>query len=58
MELIMLAIRRRTEVVGAFQDGKFAVMLFGVRLRQVVSTDWGTRKYMSMDWLQHQGMEA
>ncbi len=54
----MLAIRRRTRVVGAFPDGKFAVMLFGVPLRQVVSTHWVTRTYMSMDWLQHQDMEA
>ena len=58
MELIRLAIRRRTRVVGAFPDGKSAVMLFGVRLRQVGSTHWVTRKYMSMDWLKHQDMEA
>ena len=54
----MLAIRRRTRVVGALPDGESAVMLFGVRLRQGVSTHWGTRKYMSMHWLQHQDMEA
>ena len=54
----MLAIRRRTGVVGAFPDGKSAVMLFGSGLQQVVSTHWGTRKYMSMDWLQNQDMEA
>ena len=54
----MLAIRRRTRVIGAFPDGKSAVMLLGVRLRQVVSTHWGARKYMSMDWLKHRDMEA
>ena len=53
----MLAIRRHTRVVGAFPDGKSAVMLFGVRLWQVASTHWGTRKYMSMDWLKHQDMD-
>ena len=54
----MLAVRRRTRVFGAFPDGESAVMLFGVRLRQVVSTHWGTRKYMSMDWLKDQDMDA
>ena len=34
----MLAILRRTGVVGAFPDGKSAVMVFGLRLQQVVST--------------------
>ena len=54
----MVAIRRRTRVIGSLPDGKSAVMLLGVRLRLGVSTHWGTRKYMSMDWLQHQDMEA
>ena len=54
----MLAVRRRIRIVGALPDGKCGCMLFGVRLRRVVSTHWGTRKYMSMDWLQRQDMEA
>jgi len=54
----MLPIRRRTRVFGAFPDGKSAVMLFSVRLRQVVSTHWGNGKFMSMDWLKHQDMKA
>jgi len=54
----MLAIRRRTRVIGVCLDGKSAVMLFGVWLRQVASTHWGTRKYMSMDWLKDQDMDA
>ena len=54
----MLAIRRRTRDVGAIPDGKSAVMLFGAWLRQVGSTLWVTRKYMSMDWLKHQDMDA
>ena len=54
----MLAVRRRTRVVGAFPAGESAVMLVSVRLRQVVSTQWGTCKYMSMAWLKHQDMEA
>ena len=58
MERLMREIRRRTKVVGAFPDGESAVMLVGARLRHVASTAWGTRKYMSMDWLKQQDLEA
>jgi transposase-like protein len=58
MERIMREIRRRTKVVGAFPDGESALMLVGARLRHIASTHWGTRKYMSMDWLQQQDMET
>lgn len=54
----MLAVRGPTRVVGAFPARESAVMLVSVRLRQVVSTQWGTEKYMSMAWLKHQDMEA
>ena len=58
MALIMPTIRRSTRVVGTFPDGKSAVVLVSIRLRQVVGTQWGTLKYMSMDWLKHRDMEA
>lgn len=58
MERIMREIRRRTKVVGAFPDGESALMLVSARLRHVASTHWGTRKYMSMDWLQQHDVEA
>ena len=58
MELIMLAIRRRTRVVSALPDVEYVVMLFGVRPQQVISTHWGTGTYVSKDWLKHQDMEA
>jgi len=58
MERIMREIRRRTRVVGAFPDGESAVMLVGARLRHISGTQWGTRRYMSMDWLRQQDMEA
>ena len=58
LERIMREIRRRTRVVGAFPDGESAVMLVGARLRHIASTNWGTRKYMSMDWLRQQDMET
>ena len=58
MELIMLAIRRRTRVVSALPDGECVVMLFGLTPQQVISTHWGAGKYRSKDWLKHKDMEA
>lgn len=51
LERIMREIRRRTRVVGAFPDGKSALMLVAARLRHVASTKWGTRRYLNMDRL-------
>jgi putative transposase len=58
MERIMREIRRRTRVVGAFPDGNSAVMLVAARLRHIASSKWGVRKYVSMDWLKQQDLEA
>ncbi|MEO1530407.1 MAG: transposase, partial [Planctomycetota bacterium] len=51
LERIMKEIRRRTRVVGAFPDGKSALMLVAARLRHVAGTKWGTRRYLDMDRL-------
>lgn len=51
MERMMREIRRRTRVVGAFPDGKSAVMLAAARLRHIAGTKWGSRRYMSMECL-------
>jgi putative transposase len=51
-ERIMREIRRRTRVVGAFPDGRSALMLVAARLRHVSSTVWGTRRYLDMTRLQ------
>ena len=51
LERINREIRRRTRVVGAFPDGNSALMLVAARLRHIVSTKWGTRKYMDMEKL-------
>ena len=51
LERIMREIRRRTRVVGAFPDGKSALMLVAARLRHVAGTRWGTRKYLDMSRL-------
>ncbi len=51
LERIMREIRRRTRVVGAFPDGKSALMLVAARLRHISGTKWGTRRYLDMDRL-------
>jgi transposase-like protein len=51
LERIMKEIRRRTRVVGAFPDGRSALMLVASRLRQIAGTKWGTRRYLDMDRL-------
>ena len=58
LERIMREIRRRTRVVGAFPDGESAVMLVAARLRHIASSKWGIRKYVSMEWLREQELEA
>lgn len=45
-------IRRRTRVVGTFPDGNSALMLVCARLRHVVSSQWGCKKYMNMKHLE------
>lgn len=51
LERLMREIRRRTRVVGAFPDGRSALMLVAARLRHVAGTHWGTRKYLDMSRL-------
>ena len=43
--------KRRTRVIGAFSDGKSALMLVCARLRHVAGTQWGTKLYMNMEHL-------
>jgi transposase-like protein len=51
LERSMGEIRRRTPVVGAFPDGKSALMLAAARLRHIAGTKWGTKRYLKMDLL-------
>jgi putative transposase len=44
----MREIRRRTRVVGAFPDGKSALMLVAARLRHIAGTRWGVKRYLDM----------
>jgi putative transposase len=58
MERLLKEARRRTKVVGAFPDGKSALMLVAARLRHVSATSWGLRKYMNMRLLEMQEKQA
>ena len=51
IERIMLGIRRRTRVVGAFPDGNSALMLVCARLRHAAASNWGEKRYLVMDKL-------
>ena len=48
---LLREVRRRTRAVGAFPDGKSALMLAAARLRHVAGTKWGTRRYLDMNRL-------
>ena len=41
-------IRRRTRVVGAFPDGRSALMLVTARLKYVAESEWGSRHYLDV----------
>ena len=51
IERLNREIRRRTRV-GTFPDGNSALMLVCARLRHVVGTQWGNKKYMNMKHLE------
>ena len=51
-ECLNREIHRRTRVVGTFPDGYSALMLVCARLRHVVSSQWGCKKYMNMKHLE------
>jgi transposase-like protein len=54
----MREIRRRTRVVGAFQDGRSALILVAARLRHIAGTRWGAKRYLDMDRLREQEQET
>jgi transposase-like protein len=57
LERIMREIRRRSRVVGCFPDGNSALMLAAARLRHIVGTKWGTKRYMNMNRITEQQVE-
>lgn len=51
IERLNREIRRRTRVVGAFPDGKSALMLVTARLKYVAESKWGSRRYLDVTLL-------
>lgn len=51
-------IRRRTRVVGTFPDGKSALMLVCARLRYVSGKEWGSKRYLCMNYLTEAATEV
>lgn len=49
LERVNKEIKRRTRSVGAFPDGNSALMLVCARLQYVAQSQWGTRRYMSIE---------
>ena len=54
IERLNREIRRRTRVVGAFPDGKSALMLVATRLKYVADSEWGSRRYLDVSLLKEQ----
>ena len=52
IERLNRGIRRRTRVVGAFPDGRAALMLVTVRLKYIVENERGRRRYLDVSLLE------
>ncbi|MEL7645281.1 MAG: transposase [Anaerolineaceae bacterium] len=52
MERLNREIRCRTRTVGAFPDGRSALMLVCARLRYMEQSGWGQKTYLSMQHLE------
>ena len=51
IERLNREIRRRACVVGAFPDGRSALMLVTARLKYVADSEWGSRRYLDVSLL-------
>lgn len=51
IERLNREIRRRTRVVGTFPDGESALMLVAARLKYIVESEWGQRRYLDVSLL-------
>jgi transposase-like protein len=54
----MREIRRRTRAVGAFPDGKSCLNLAAARLRHIAGTTWSAKRYLNMEFLQKEKINA
>lgn len=57
IERLNREIKRRTRAIGAFPDGKSALILVCARLRHVARTQWGAKRYMNMDHLHNMELD-
>lgn len=58
LERLLREVRRRTRAVGNFPDGNSALMLVAARLRHVVGTHWGLKRYLNMERLKDMDKEV
>lgn len=50
--------RRRTRVVGAFPDGRSALMLVTARLKYIVENEWGRKRHLDASLLEEKEGEV
>ena len=58
LERLMREIRRRTRVVGALPDGNSCLNLAAARLRHIAGTTWLAKRYLNMELLQKEKINA
>lgn len=58
IERVNRELKRRTRAIGAFPDGRSALMLVCARLRHVAGSTWGTKRYLNMQHLFDQELQT
>ena len=58
IERVNREIKRRTRAIGAFPDGQSALILVCARLRHVAGSAWGSKRYLNMQHLFDQELQA
>ena len=58
IERVNREIKRRTRAIGAFPEGQSALMLVCARLRHVAGSAWGSKRYLNMQHLFDQELQA
>ena len=58
IERVNREIKRRTGAIGAFPDGQSALMLVCAGLRHVAGSAWGSKRYLNMQHLFDQELQA
>ena len=58
IERVNREIKCRTRAIGAFPDGQSTLMLVCARLRHVAGSAWGSKRYLNMQHLFDQELQA